>query len=210
MRQGNRLLGTVIIIIGLLLVAMPLSRWGASYYYQYRAMVAWEEQMPAIEAEPLEEPIEGETVPTENKKEIPTGLPDADGMLHIPKIKLSAVVIHGVSEADLKRGPGFYPQSSHPETGNVSIAAHRGVYGSWFRNLDKLKTGDEITLVVGDKFYRYIVRESFITHSRDWSVVESTGKPELTLTTCLFTTNTKRLIVKADLVDTIQTTSQGE
>jgi sortase A len=112
------------------------------------------------------------------------------------------VVIHGVTEGDLKLGPGFYPQSKYPECGNVSIAAHRGVYGSWFRHVDRLKPGDEITLTIDGKIYRYTVRESFITHSRDWSVVESTDIAELTLTTCLFTTTTKRLIVKADLAET--------
>jgi sortase (surface protein transpeptidase) len=47
--------------------------------------------------------------------------------------------------------------------------------------------------------YRYQVREQFVTHSRDWSVIESKGHPELTLTTCLFTNNVDRLILKADL-----------
>lgn len=40
----------------------------------------------------------------------------------------------------------------------------------------------------------------YVTHDRDWGVIESKGKPELTLTTCLFSTSSKRLIVKADLV----------
>jgi sortase A len=164
-------------------------------------LAAWEDeiQQPAFEEGP-------ETVPVPStpqaEQELPTGLPEGNGLLEIPKINLRAVVIHGISEDDLKQGPGFYPQSKYPESGNVSIAAHRGVYGSWFRHLDRLKPGDEITLTIDGKIYSYTVRESFITHSRDWSVVDSTDIAELTLTTCLYTTTTKRLIVKADLAGT--------
>lgn len=188
LRQGYRILRIMLIIVGLILLSIPLFKWGAASYRQYRALAAWEEQQ--------------EPVPEEEDDEIPDTLPQEEGMLEIPKINLRAVVIHGVSEEDLKLGPGFYPQSKHPEGGNVSIAAHRGVYGAWFRNLDRLVAGDEILLRIGGKTYQYRVREQFITHSRDWSVVESGENPELTLTTCLYTTTTKRLIVKADLVDT--------
>jgi len=190
MRQGYRILGTAVLIGGLILVSIPLAKWGISSYNQYRSINNWEEnQQPVLEQE--EEPPE----------EKPTILPEDEGLLVIEKINLKTVVIHGISEEDLKLGPGFYPQSTHPEIGNVSIAAHRGVYGSWFRNVDKLEAGDEILLYIGDMIYRYAVREQFITHSRDWSITESDGNPELTLTTCLFTTTTKRLIVKADLVE---------
>jgi sortase A len=160
-------------------------------------MESWEEQQ-----EPLIEEEEVTEVPVKEDVEIPDTLPQEEGMLEIPKINLRAVVIHGVSEENLKLGPGFYPQSKHPEGGNVSIAAHRGVYGAWFRNLDQLAAGDEVLLKIGGKAYLYRVREQFVTHSRDWSVVDSGEKPELTLTTCLYTTTTKRLIVKADLVET--------
>lgn len=201
MQRKSRIFSTIIIIAGILLAAVPLARWGISSYHQRQALAAWEDeaQKPALEAE-------SETVPVppvpQAEQELPTSLPEVDGLLEIPKINLRAVVIHGITEDDLKQGPGFYPQSKYPESGNVSIAAHRGVYGSWFRHVDRLKPGDEITLTIDGKIYRYTVRESFITHSRDWSVVESSDIAELTLTTCLFTTTTSRLIVKADLAET--------
>lgn len=196
MRRNYRFIGTAAVILGLALAAFPLTRWGMASYYQHRALSAWQEAAQ----EPTQEEPEYQESPLQS--ELPQALPSEDGLLEIPKISLRAVVIHGVSEDDLKLGPGFYPQSSYPLAGNVSIAAHRGVYGAWFRNLDRLAAGDEIVLTIGGVSYRYLVRERFITHSRDWGVIESTGKPELTLTTCLFTTDTKRMIVKADLVET--------
>lgn len=193
MRQLRKHLSLLLIIGGLLLSLIPVAKWGMGTYYQRLTLAAMEEEPPLVIAEPTNEPAE-----------LPDVLPAINGILEIPKIKLRSVVIHGVTEEDLKQGPGFYPQSMYPESGNVSIAAHRGVYGSWFRNVDKLDPGDEILLTLGNKVYRYQVREQFVTHSRDWSVVASTDEPELTLTTCLFTTNTKRLIVKADLIEVTQ------
>lgn len=130
-----------------------------------------------------------------------TGETREPDQIEIPRIKLKAAVLPGVTPEDLKHGPGLYPQSAEPRTGNVSIAAHRGVYGAWFRHLDKLQPGDEILLYLGGQQYTYSVREQYVTHDRDWGVIESKGKPELTLTTCLFSTSSKRLIVKADLVE---------
>jgi sortase A len=114
-----------------------------------------------------------------------------------------------VTEEDLKLGPGFYPQSNHPEIGNVSIASHRGSHGSYFLRLNRLVAGDDISLIIGGKLYRYKVTKNYVTHSRDWSVVESVGVPEITLTTCVFNDLSKRLIVKAELVDAVETV-QGE
>lgn len=196
MKQGFRAIGTIVIIGGLLLVSIPLVRWGISSYHQRQALAAWEENMQETVEEkpvPVEEPV--------NEEPEPLVLPQEEALLEIPDINLKAVVLHGIDEETLKKGPGFYPQSTHPEAGNVSIAAHRGVYGAWFRHVDKLEPGDEIKLHIGGKTYTYAVREQFVTHNRDWSVVDSNDKAELTLTTCLFTTTTKRLIVKADLVD---------
>ena len=190
MIQLRKHLGLLLIIGGLLLSLIPVVNWGMGTYYQRLELVAMEEESPPVITEPTDEP-----------SELPDGLPPIKGILEIPKIQIRVVVIHGVTKEDLKRGPGFYPQSKYPERGNVSIAAHRGVYGSWFRNVNKLDPGDEILLTLGTKVYRYQVRQQFVTHSRDWSVVASTDEPELTLTTCLFTTSTKRLIVKADLIE---------
>jgi sortase A len=199
MQNRNRILGTTVIIAGLLLALVPVAKYGVSVYYQRQIMSALVDE-PLPIPEPM--PVEPDTVTVTPDDEPPEGLPAINGILEIPKINMQAVVVQGVTEEHLKQGPGFYPQSKYPETGNVSIAAHRGVYGSWFRNVNKLEPGDEIVLTLGDTLYHYSVREQFVTHSRDWSVVDSTGSAELTLTTCLFTTTTRRLIVKADLTKT--------
>ena len=170
MQNRNRILGNVVIIAGLLLALVPLVKYAGSVYYQRQIMSALVD-----EPLPMPEPIlvEPDTAPgTSENNEPPDGLPAINGILEIPKINMQAVVVQGVTDEHLKQGPGFYPQSKYPEVGNVSIAAHRGVYGSWFRNVNKLEPGDEIVLTLGDKLYHYSVREQFVTHNRDWSVVD--------------------------------------
>ena len=191
--RGIKHISLILIITGLLLIAIPLSRYALGVYYQSQ------EQAAMLGEAPLATPDPTPPVRQEEPTVDPSLLPSVNGILEIPKIDLNVVVIHGVSQNDLKRGAGFYPQSLHPEYGNVSIAGHRTGYAGWFLRINKLDPGDEILLTMGDTQYHYIVREQFITHNSDWDVIASTGKKELTLTTCLITTNKKRLIVKADL-----------
>lgn len=195
MRKISKWLGTGLIIAGLSLMAIPLAEYGAAWYYQRMALAALEDGGSACT--PPDEPALAEP---ETPAAYPAEFPAVNGIIEIPKISLKAVVVQGISQEDLRKGPGFYPQSRHPKTGNVSIAGHRGVYGAWFRNIDNLREGDKIMLTLEGRLYTYEVREQFITHDRDWSVVETNDRAELTLTTCLFTTTARRLIVKADLV----------
>lgn len=111
-----------------------------------------------------------------------------DGMIiiGIPKIKIRAAVINGTSKKALARGPGLYDKSPLPNESesNVCIAAHRNAYGEWFKNIDKLKKGDEIYLEFNKIKYTYEVLEVFIVEKNDWSVTESTGYNAITLTSC--------------------------
>ena len=53
----------------------------------------------------------------------------------------------GVSPADLKKGPGHYPETPLPgQLGNSAIAGHRTTYGQPFYDIDELDAGDEIVV----------------------------------------------------------------
>ncbi len=109
---------------------------------------------------------------------------DSTGVLEIPKLGLKLDVLYGVSAAVLKQGIGFYPQSDDPSTGNVCIAGHRNAYGSPFWHLDKLMPGDSIILYYNNNSYNYNVALNYITDNKDWSIIDPTDKPAITLTTC--------------------------
>ena len=133
--------------------------------------------------------------------EYPESLPPEEGVLRIPALDVMVNVGYGVELSDLRASPGFYPQSGYPDAGNVAIAGHRTTYGAPFRHVDQLDAGDEIILYFGEKVYVYSVESVFETHTRDWSVIDPTPEPALTLTTCHPPGwATQRLIVRAYLV----------
>ncbi|MFZ9930701.1 MAG: class E sortase, partial [Ilumatobacteraceae bacterium] len=125
-------------------------------------------------------------------------------VIEIPAIGIEKFVVAGVQTADLKKGPGHYPDTPMPgELGNAAIAGHRTTYGEPFRQLDELEIGDEIILT--DLFTRrfvYRVTGTQIVGPTDSWVVSTTDptRATLTLTTCHPEFSAKqRLIVYAEL-----------
>jgi hypothetical protein len=74
------------------------------------------------------------------------GLPEGG---YFAGIDLNMVVVQGTGEGPLKKGPAHYTETPLPGTkGNwtVGIAGHRTTYQAPFRNLDKLKRGDQVVV----------------------------------------------------------------
>jgi sortase A len=168
-----KILGSILVLGGLFLLAFPYAQ---SIYDQWAHPIA---DIQLGESKPL--PTESTPPSTEDQ---PREFLPISGRLVIPSLELDLEVGYGVEEEDLKNGPGFYPQSGYPSTGNVCIAGHRNAYGNPFWHLNELKPGDEIELYYDDAHYIYSVESVYVTHSRDWSVVDPTDEPAITLTTC--------------------------
>ncbi len=134
---------------------------------------------------------------------------DPLAVIEIPAIGVSKYVVAGVDTADLKKGPGHYPNTPLPgELGNAAIAGHRTTYGEPFRQLDELEIGDEITVtdLVGRTFTYLVTGQRIVTPQDSWVVdtVDPTVAT-LTLTTCHPEFSARqRLIVFAQL-DTSRT-----
>ncbi len=134
------------------------------------------------------------------------GLGEGDPLtrIRIPKIGLDTLVVHGTSLSALKAGAGHYPQTPLPgQRGNVGIAGHRTTHGRPFSKVDQLEPGDRIDLITPKGIHTYrVTKDPWVTHPRDWSVVEPSKEALLTLTTCNPKFNNyERLIVHAELVD---------
>jgi sortase A len=129
---------------------------------------------------------------------------DPIAIIDIPTIGVTKYVVAGVQTADLKKGPGHYPETPFPgELGNASIAGHRTTYGEPFRHLDDLSIGDPIIItdLMGRKF-TYLVSNQQVVGATDSWVVATTDptKAILTLTTCHPEFSAKqRLIISAEL-----------
>jgi sortase A len=124
------------------------------------------------------------------KKELPERSPVT--RLIIPKLGVDTIVVEGTTEEALKTGAGHYPGTPLPgELGNVAIAGHRTTYGKPFNRLDELVPGDRVTLETPTGTYEYEMVAPFDGHPNPWvveptdfSVIDRTPEPTLTLTTC--------------------------
>ena len=102
----------------------------------------------------------------------------------------------------LKYNVEILKDSASPEeqNGNVILAAHSGnARISYFRNLDKLVLGDDISLEYKSKIYKYkIVDIYLIDKTGTAEIIRNKNKNTLTLITCKHNTN-KQIIIIAEL-----------
>ncbi len=125
--------------------------------------------------------------------------------MHIPKLDKRWVVVHGVSQEDIKDAPGHFPKTAGPgQVGNFSVAGHRSP--SFFWDLDLLKPSDPIVVEDAANWYVYTVTEARIVWPSAVDVVgpvpgKSGARPTeamLTLVTCYPKwDNYQRLIIHA-------------
>ncbi|WP_214103549.1 class E sortase [Acrocarpospora catenulata] len=128
--------------------------------------------------------------------------------LHIPRLHRKWAVVEGVTQADLRKGPGHYPRTARPgEIGNMAVAGHR--IPSVFWDLDRLKPGDPIVAETRSAWFVYRVTSHREVLPTAVEVIAPTPErpdapPEramLTLTTCNpKLQNWQRLVVFAELV----------
>jgi LPXTG-site transpeptidase (sortase) family protein len=109
--------------------------------------------------------------------------------LIIPAIEVNLVAVGGGDVFDRKlldQGPTHFQMSDLPSTegGNVAFAGHRAGRWNFFLNIDKLNEGDEIYLDVGGYRFIYLVEWVRVFDKYDWTPIDSTEYPAITLQTC--------------------------
>ena len=128
---------------------------------------------------------------------------DLVGRIKIPRVGVSAIVLHGVGKKTLRRGVGHIPGTALPEHGgNVGLAGHRD---SFFRGLKDIRTDDRIEVTTPEGTFEYRVEWTKIVRPSETQVLEEEGAPSLTLVTCFpfyyVGSAPKRFIVRARRVD---------
>ena len=172
--RGVRALAVALIAIG----ALVLADAGLT--------VVWQEPVSALRASIDQSQARAELAAVGHTAG-PRGAADGApiGRIVIPAIGLDAVVVEGTDEASLERGPGHYAGTALPgQPGTVAIAGHRTTYLAPFRDIDELRRGDVVRLVMPYGRFRYDVgRTRIVSPDATW-VTRSVGHPRLVLTSC--------------------------
>ena len=120
------------------------------------------------------------------------------GQLIIEKIDVSAPVYETDDEMEaMRKGVAHYKISSAWD-GNVGLCAHNGTASyCWFRDLHKLRVGDEVVYKTALGSRIYLVSTVKEVSETDWSMLGRTDDNRLTMTTCIDGKPDRRLCVQA-------------
>lgn len=133
---------------------------------------------------------------------VPTSSPEQARSIYIERLwNAPAPVVMGDGWEQLKRGVGVHIGSANPgEKGNLVLSAHNDIYGELFRDLDRLRPGDEVLVSTASRDFRYRVTGIRIVEPTEVSVMAPTEKPTITLISCYpYLVNTQRIVVFGEL-----------
>jgi len=132
---------------------------------------------------------------------LPTPSPAHATRIQIPAIGVDAPVVQGDGWEQLKKGVGQHVGTPNPgDKGNIVLSAHNDVFGEIFRDLDRLKPGDEIILSTSQQAYVYVVRQQQVVEPTQVEVMAPSQTPLVTLISCYpYMVDNQRIVVSAEL-----------
>ncbi len=199
MRRFLRVLGTVFVVSGSLLLADAATTlaWQepVSYLLGRISQNGLSGDLDRLEKGPLSalesRALRRLSVPTKRiaflaraeRRRVKAG--QAIGRIRIPRIRASYVVVQGTATADLKKGPGHYDDTAWPGLpGTVAIAGHRTTYLAPFRHVDSLRPGDSIVLEMPYARLTYAVEKTKIVPPTALYIKRRVGYDRLVLSAC--------------------------
>ena len=132
---------------------------------------------------------------------VPTPSPESAVEIQIAAIHVDAPIVQGDGWEQLKKGVGQHVGTPNPgQPGNLVLSAHNDIFGEIFRDLDKLKVGDQIIILTQQQQYVYRVINSSIVLPTDVEVMAQTSRQVLTLISCYpYMVDKKRIVISAEL-----------
>ena len=104
------------------------------------------------------------------------------GVVEIPRLGISSVVLEGDDVAELLFGVGHLSDTPLPwHGGNSVLAAHRDTF---FRPLAGIRHDDIIRFTTAAAEFEYVVTETKVVEPTDLEVLDPTTNATLTLITC--------------------------
>jgi sortase A len=107
------------------------------------------------------------------------------GRLRVPRMGVNMLLVNGTDHDTLKKGPGRDERTFMPgENRLVYIAGHRTTYLAPFSHIDRLRSGDRITIEVPYGTFIYAVTRHRIVKATDLSVLRSPRHELVELQAC--------------------------
>lgn len=196
MRRWVRILGTLLVAVGCLMLVWALVVWQwqdpftALYtkWKQHELTSQFDERVqkfePAISGETLA--AERRSIAREAKRyRLSSKRGQAIGRLRVPRMGLNMIVVNGTDHDTLKKGPGRDLRTFMPgENRLIYIAGHRTTYLAPFSHIDSMRKGDRVTLEVPYGTFIYAVTHHRIVKATDLSVLRSPRYDVIELQAC--------------------------
>ena len=196
MRRGARVIGTVLVAAGVLMLVWAGVVWQwqdpftALYtkWRQHELTSQYDERFqayrpPTVQASPAAE--RRSIARNARRYRLASKEGDAIGRIRVPRMGVNMIMVNGTAEDTLKKGPGRDLRTFMPgEDRLVYIAGHRTTYLAPFSHIDSLRTGDEVTLELPYARFVYAVTRHVIVKSTDLSVLRSPRHELLALQAC--------------------------
>ena len=199
MRRLSRIAGTILVVAGLGMLAWVLIVWRwqdpftalYTHWKQHQLSQTYERRFSQYEPAQLrrnEVSISARTKVIAREARlyrIQSGRGQAIGRIRVPRLQLNMILVNGTDHDSLTKGPGRDRRTYMPGEGQlVYIAGHRTTYLAPFAHIERLQSGDAVTLEVPYATFRYRVFKHRIVGAHEMSVLRSHGVEVVELQAC--------------------------
>ena len=196
MRRWARLLGTVLIVAGVLTLVWAAVVWQwqdpftALYttWRQHQLTSQYEQRVHAYHIPDVQDSTAAERRSVAHEAHayrLASKRGEAIGRIRVPRMGVNMIFVNGTDHETLKKGPGRDLRTFMPgENRLVYIAGHRTTYLAPFSHIERLKAGDRVTIEVPYATFVYSVTHHRIVAATDLSVLRSPRQELLDLQAC--------------------------
>jgi sortase A len=166
----------ILVVIGVIIILSSLSDIWDQKKQQSK-------MLDLVKSEIQNAPKREEFVEVQEEKNKGFHIGDVIGVLNIPSIQKQLPIIEGANEEELEKGVGHLTSTAFPgEKNQIVLSGHRDTV---FRKVGKLKSGDELQIIMEGGVFTYIIRKTYIVDKDDRTVIKPTYPHEiLILSTC--------------------------
>jgi sortase A len=198
-RRLTRIAGTVIAVAGLAMLVWVLVVWRwqdpftalYTHWKQHQLSQSYERRFSDYRPAQLRPSAASPSVTTEaiareaRLYRLHSARGQAIGRIRVPRLHLSMILVNGTDHDSLTKGPGRDRRTYMPGEGQlVYIAGHRTTYLAPFTHIERLQSGDGVTLELPYATFRYRVFKHRIVDAHDLSVLRSHGREVVELQAC--------------------------